>query len=166
MADKTTFTTDEWKQLLESVMMSSMAVTAAEPSGLFGTVKEAAAAGMALSRAKADAAVNPLVRAVVEDLGTAEGRAAASEGLKAKLAGSKPADLKARAIASLGQVSALLDVKAPGDAAAFKAWLRDVAQRVAEASSEGGFLGFGGVKVSEAEKATLAEVAGALKLTA
>jgi hypothetical protein len=33
---------------------------------------------------------------------------------------------------------------------------------VAEASTEGGFLGFGGVRVSEAEKATLAEISGAL----
>jgi hypothetical protein len=33
---------------------------------------------------------------------------------------------------------------------------------VADASTEGGFLGFGGVKVSEAEKATLAEIAAAL----
>jgi hypothetical protein len=33
---------------------------------------------------------------------------------------------------------------------------------VAEASTEGGFLGFGGVKVSDAEKATLADIAKAL----
>jgi hypothetical protein len=33
---------------------------------------------------------------------------------------------------------------------------------VAEASKEGGFLGIGGVQVSEAEKATLAEIAAAL----
>jgi hypothetical protein len=37
-----------------------------------------------------------------------------------------------------------------------------VAQKVAEASSEGGFLGFGGVQVSDAEKASLADVARAL----
>jgi hypothetical protein len=33
---------------------------------------------------------------------------------------------------------------------------------VAEAASEGGFLGFGGVKVSDTEKATLAEISKAL----
>ena len=41
-----------------------------------------------------------------------------------------------------------------------------IAQRVAEAAKEGSFLGFGGVQVSDAEKATLAEISGALKLTA
>jgi len=37
-----------------------------------------------------------------------------------------------------------------------------VAQKAAEAGNEGGFLGFGGVAVSEAEKATLAEISTAL----
>jgi len=35
---------------------------------------------------------------------------------------------------------------------------------VAEASTEGGFLGFGGVRVSDAEKATLTEISSALGL--
>jgi hypothetical protein len=43
------------------------------------------------------------------------------------------------------------------DATAFKTWLRQISQHVAEAAKEGGFLGIGGVTVSEAEKATLAE---------
>ena len=55
---------------------------------------------------------------------------------------------------------------APGDAAAFKGWLRQISQHVAEASKEGGFLGIGGVRVSEAEKATLNEISSALKLAA
>ena len=62
--------------------------------------------------------------------------------------------------------AALVDAKAPGDAAAFKGWLKQISQRVAEAAKEGGFLGIGGVRVSEAEKATLAEISSALKLPA
>jgi len=42
--------------------------------------------------------------------------------------------------------------------------LQHISQAVAEASTEGGFLGFGGVRVSDAEKATLAEISGALGL--
>ena len=34
MTDKTNFTPEEWKLLLESVMMAGIAVSAAEPSGL------------------------------------------------------------------------------------------------------------------------------------
>jgi len=64
------------------------------------------------------------------------------------------------------QPNALRDAKAPGDAAAFKNWLRQISQHVAEAAKEGGFLGIGGVTVSEAEKATLTEISSALKLAA
>ena len=57
----------------------------------------------------------------------------------------------------------MLGAKAPADAAAFKSWLRQISQATAEAASEGGgLLGIGGVKVSEAEKATLTEIDSAL----
>jgi len=47
-----------------------------------------------------------------------------------------------------------------------KSWLRQISQHVAAASKEGGFLGIGGVRISEAEKATLNEISSALKLAA
>jgi hypothetical protein len=62
----------------------------------------------------------------------------------------------------LREVSAILDAKAPSDAVAFKAWLRGISQKVAEASKEGSFLGVGGGQVSDAEKATLADISKAL----
>jgi hypothetical protein len=104
-----------------------------------------------------------LVKAVVTDFSTAEGRSAARDGLKAKFADSQATDLKNKSIDSLRQVSALLDTKAPGDAAAFKTWLRQISQSTAEAATEGGGLfGLGGVQVSDAEKATLTEISSAL----
>jgi hypothetical protein len=164
MATKASFTPEEWKQLLESPMLASMAVTAAEPSGLWGLLKETFAAGGVLARAKADAGANELIKAVAADFETAEGRGAARDGLQARLSGSKPAAAKDKAIAGLRQVAALLDAKAPDDAAAVKSWLHGIGQHVAEAATEGGFLGFGGVQVSDAEKATLDEIATALRL--
>ena len=166
MANKTSFSAEEWQQLLASPMMAAMAVTAADPSGLLGLVKESVAASGALASAKADAAANPLIKAVVAELETSEGRTAARDLLKTQFAGSEAASIKPNAIEALRKVSALLDAKAPEDAAAFKAWLRATAQRVAEAAKEGGFLGFGGVQVSEAEKATLTEISAALNLAA
>jgi hypothetical protein len=103
---------------------------------------------------------------VVADFETAEGRSIARDGLKEKFAGSKPSEIKAKCIETLRQAGAVVDAKAAGDAAAFKGWLRRISQHVAEASTEGGFLGIGGVPVSEAEKATLTEISSALKLAA
>ncbi len=54
MADKTNFTPDEWKLLLESVMMAGIAVTAAEPNGLWGLLQESFAGGAELAKAKMD----------------------------------------------------------------------------------------------------------------
>ena len=164
MANKASFSPDEWTKVLQSVMMSGIAVTAAEPSGLWGTLKESMVAGHALLEAKSDAKSNELIKAVVADFESSEGRAAAREGLQATLTGSKPGEVKTKAVAAVRDAAALVDAKAPGDAAAFKTWLRHISQGVAEASTEGGFLGFGGVQVSEAEKATLAEISGALGL--
>jgi hypothetical protein len=159
MVDKASFTKEEWTLLLESPMIAGMAVTAADPSGLWGLLKESFAGGTALTGAD----TNPLVKAVVTDFSTSEGRSAARDGLKVKFASSQPSDLKIKAVDSLRQVSALLDAKAPDDAAPFKAWLRQISQSTAEAATEGGGLfGLGGVQVSDAEKATLAEISTAL----
>jgi hypothetical protein len=162
MADKSSFTKEEWALLLRSPMIAGMAITAADPSGLWGLLKESFAGGEALTQAATDPNANALVKAVVADFSTSEGRSAARDGLKAEFAGGKPADIKTKCLDSLRQVSALLAAKGPGDAAAFRDWLRHISQHTAEAASEGGSLFGGGVQVSDAEKATLAEISSAL----
>jgi hypothetical protein len=162
MAIKSDFTPGEWKQLLESVMMAGIAVTAADPSGLWGTLKETFSSAQSMIAGKTGS--NELIKAVVADFETSEGRTTAREGLSAQLKGNKSAEISAKAVDSLRQAAALMDTKAPADAPAFKAWLLSISKSVADASSEGGFLGFGGVTVSDAEKATLADIQSALKL--
>src|SRR5262245_13700805 len=118
MANKASFSPDEWTKVLQSVMMSAIAVTAAEPSGLWGTLKESMVAGRALVEAKHDASSNELMKAVAAEFETSEGQAAAREGLRAKLTGSKPAEVKTKSVAAVREAAALVDAKAPGDAAA------------------------------------------------
>ena len=62
----------------------------------------------------------------------------------------------------LSAITSLVTSKDAAAGAAYKAWLQDVARKVAEAGTEGGFMGFGGVKVSDAEKATLDRLATSL----
>src|SRR5260370_4419077 len=121
-------------------MMAGMAITAADPSGLWGLLKESFAGGSALAKVMADPGANPLVKALANDFSTSEGRSAARDGLKAKFANSQPADVKTKSIETLRQVSAVLAAKAPGDATAFKSWLRQIRQGTAEAVSEGGVM--------------------------
>src|SRR3954464_9983385 len=146
-------------------MMAGLAVTAAEPSGLWGLLKESLSSGWALLEAKTSGPTQ-LIKALATDFGTGEGRTAARDGVQARLSGSKPAEIRDKAIAALREAAPIVDAKAPAEAGAFKEWLKQIAQKTAEASTEGGFLGFGGVQVSAAEKATLAEIANALGASA
>ena len=162
MATKQSFTSEEWTKILASPMLAGMAVSAAEPSGLWGALKEAIASGSALAAAKSEANSNGLIKAVIADFETSEGRSSIKDALRKMFANAKPADVVQGSISTLEEVSRLLDRKALKDAAPFKAWLRGISQDVAEASKEGGFFGFGGVQVSDAEKATLADINRAL----
>jgi hypothetical protein len=164
MASKADFTADEWKLVLGSPMLAGMAVTLAEPSGLWGLMQEGMASGRALLEAKKDPGALSLVKDIVADMETGDGRTAAREGVNAELTGKTPTELKAQVLATLTRVGGILDAKAGADSGPFKAWLKHVSERVAEASTEGGFLGFGGVKVTEAEKASIADVARALNI--
>ena len=108
-----------------------------------------------------------LIKAVIADFETDKGRSDLQKAVSKRFADvTEPAQCVQRSLSSLREVSAILDANAPSDAAAFKTWLRGISQKVAEAAVEGGFLGFGGVKVSDAEKATLDDIAKALGTTA
>jgi len=165
MANKQSFTPEEWTKILESVMLAGMAVSAAEPSGLWGLLKEGVASSSALAAAKSDSGSSELIKAVVAEYETSEGRSSVQEALRKRFSGAKPADVVQRSLENLREVSGILAAKAPGDAPGFKAWLNTISEKVAEASSEGGFLGIGGVKVSDKEKATLADISKALEMS-
>ncbi len=143
-------------------MLAGIAVSAADPSGLWGTLKEAAACSSALSGANRGSGANELVQAVRTEFETSDGRSSIQKALRVRFAAAEPSDCVSRSLVCLREVSVILDAKAPGDAAAFKAWLSDISREVAEASMEGSFLGFGGMKVSDAERATLTDIAESL----
>ena len=159
MATKADFTADEWNQIRRAPFMAGLAVVAASPSGPFGVVKEMFAVGKMLAEAKAQGSSNDLVKALVADL---EG-GVREQSAPAELQGKGPGEVKSFAIESCRQAVAIIEKKAkPEEAQGFKQWLVSVGQRVSEAAKEGGFLGFGGARVSEQEAATIKELSTAL----
>lgn len=167
MSNKSSYQPAEWSQLLRSASLAGVAVTAAAPSGPIGLIQEMFAAGRVLADVKIKGSDDELITAIVADLATAEGRAAAKAGLEAEFRGGAAGDIKAGAIAALKSAVAIVEAKgSPGEAAAFRTWLMGVSQKVAEAAKEGGFLGFGGVKVSAEEQAALDDIGVALGLAA
>ena len=164
MISKADFTVEEWGELLAAPLMAAMAVTAADPSGLIGLIKENFASARSLIAAK-QSSTNELIKALIADLETSEGRAAARSAVEARFGHGTSTDIKSRALEALRQAARITAQKAPAQSDGFVSWLRELAKTVSEASSEGGFMGFGGITVSEAEKATLAEIDRALAET-
>ncbi len=160
MASRDDFTPEEWTKVLESIVAAGLAISAADPSGWWGTLKEAAASTPALTQDKRDPKPNELIRAAIADFAKSDDGSILA--MRDRFTQAEPAESVRRSLASLREVSAILDAKAPDDAAAFKSWLREISQKVAEAAVEGSILGFGGVRVSDAEKATLRNISAAL----
>jgi len=159
MTTKADFTAAEWNQIQRAPFMAGLAVVAASPSGPFGVIKELFAVGKMLGEVKTQGASNELIKALVADI-----EAGAKDlNAPAELKGKTPDQVKSYTIESCRQAAALIEKKAkPEEAQAFKQWLVSAAQKVASAAKEGGFLGFGGTRVSEQEAATIKELSTAL----
>lgn len=160
MANKDDFTPDEWTKVLESIVAAGVAIAAADPSGWWGTFKEAAAGTPVLSDAKDDPNLNELIKSAITDFERSDDGSILA--MQQRFRHGDPAESVRRSLESLHEVSAILDTNAADDAAAFKSWLYAISEKVAEAAVEGSILGFGGTRVSEAERRTLRDISRAL----
>jgi hypothetical protein len=157
MSTKADFTVDEWDLLRSSPLMASLLVVAASPSGPVGLIQESTAAGKMILQAAATAQT-PLLKALAEDLSQ-------RISIPKPPAGATPEQIQAAATEILKRTSDLLTQKAtPEEMTEFKQWLANIAQATAEATKEGGFLGFGGTLISDQEKSALSTVNSTLGL--
>lgn len=163
MASKSDFSADEWRTLRDAPHLVVIAVAAAGGSGIFGSFKEAIApAGAMVEAIQGD---NALLKDVCH---RDEIKAAVTE-LKdqARSYGDFEAIRSEFRQAAKDQARAALDIlrqkASREDADAYGDFLMMLANRVAEAAKEGGFLGFGGERVSEPERVLLGELAQVLR---
>lgn len=158
MGVKETFTAEEWRTLLRAPMLVSYAVAGAAPSDEQGYIQEMSAVADAIYEGGQKASPDSLVSAVVAEIvaNAEDNERGATEKISV-------GDVRGRALANSREVADLLQAKASAeDADTYKRWLLAVAQNVAAAAKEGGFLGFGGAQVSKSESATINEIAAAL----
>jgi hypothetical protein len=152
MTSRSDFTDDEWARLGRAPLVVAMAISIADPGGPLETLKESAAALRTLAEAARDDGYGEFVQAVAHDA------AAKAQRRESPLGDFRPDRQNARqdVLNELRAVNALLVEKAtPEEVAEFREWLRTAAQRAALAATEGGFLGFGGERVSEREQQML-----------
>jgi len=161
MASKSDFTSEEWKMIVAAAPMVGLAVTCASPNGPWGVLKEMLSMGMAMAEMLQKGSSNPLIADLTADLKARQTKPEPPQGIK------DPEQAKELALNHIRAVNDLVNFKAKGDEAdEFKRWLLAIGQRVAEASNEGGIFGFGGERVSDAEKNVLRQIAFALDLPA
>jgi hypothetical protein len=157
MSTKADFNVEEWDLLRTSPLMASILVVAASPSGPLGLIQESAAAGKMIVQT-AQSAQTPLLKDLAEDL-------TQKMSIPKPPPGATPGQIQAAATEILKRTSDLLTQKATSEETAeIKQWLANVSQATAEATKEGGFLGFGGTLISDQEKTALATVRSALDL--
>jgi hypothetical protein len=157
MTTKASYTPEEWQLLYKVAPMAGLVVTLASPNGPFGVMKEMFAVGMAIAETFQKGTDNELIKSLVDDMKARGTKPERPTGIDT------PEKVKAAAMDTLKGVKELLASKStPEEAAGFKTWINSIATKVAEASNEGGILGFGGVKVSEAERTALQEISQAL----
>lgn len=159
MSKQTDYTPEEWKTISTAPVMAGLLVTVSDLSGPIGMAKEA----FAVVKGVVDTAAgtsNELIKAV-------------SEGIKAQ--GGRPdmpdlpndrAAVRTALIDGCKRALSVVMQKSPAEAEEYKQWLTSLAQKTAEASKEGGFLGIGGVQISEDEKAAVNELSSALSAKA
>ena len=163
MVSETDFTAEEWQQIILAPQMASLMVMLASPSGPAGAVQEMMAASKLLAEAIQGATGNGLIDAVAADL---KEKAEKREKIEAPQMSKNLDEARAQCLQACSDLAALLAQKAPVEADGYKRWVYQAAQLASEAAKEGGFLGIGGQKVSEAEVAALADIAQALGISA
>lgn len=152
MKDK--FTPEEWAKLRDTPSLVALATAMAGSSGLFGTIGEMFTASKTVFEGTTSS--NDLIKAVAQK----EELEASRETIKQSAgdAANAKENLRVAALASVQHAKNILSSKAPEHSSHYLAWVENIAQKVAESSKEGGFLGFGGERVSEGEKAFLDEL--------
>ena len=157
---KESFTSEEWSVVTAAPQTVATAVMMAGFSGLGGTAKEAFSLGGSLAQGATSS--SPLIR----EISTRDEIMAAQNALRTKTSSLDPQQFKQQlnkmAVDESKQSLEIVGRHVTSEVEAYKQWLMDIAQRVANAAKEGGFLGFGGERVSEGERETLSLLSEAL----
>lgn len=154
MTTQTDYTSEEWQTLNTAPFAAGMLITVSDMSGPIGMFQEAGAVTKAIIETGTQSA-SDVVKRIAE---------AIEETRKPELPDLPKGRDEARAalIDICRRAVEIVNQKAPAETEALRTWLMTIARWTAEAAKEGGFLGFGGTKVSEGETVALNDLDAAL----
>jgi hypothetical protein len=162
MSTKESYTSDEWSLLRSTPTFVSAGVATADPRGIIGALKEATAGARAFAEYGTKHADSEFFAALAADRSfpaMPDPQSLMGQGEAATQATNFQHAVLQRVKDALGVVA---QKGTPQEVAGYRGLIESVAESVANASTEGGFLGFGGVRVSSREKSFLSALAAAL----
>ncbi|MFO7661633.1 MAG: hypothetical protein R6X18_03465 [Chloroflexota bacterium] len=176
MVTSETFSVEEWAQILSAPASVGALVVTADPSGPVGLIKEFRSIMDSMKAyVEQNAASSPLMAVIKEYISNTpseEEEAQLKEWAQTQqdeMAAHKPQtpeELHDRLQSSVSESLEMLRSRrvSEADILSFKTMMYYVAEATAEASKEGGFLGFGGVRISDKETSVLAQIKSELGL--
>ncbi len=161
MPDTNPYSPVEWTILTELPIRVLAAAMRAEESGELGLLMQQATGLTELSSRANEYSSSGLVQQVFEHY-KSQGD---GEAQTLQLSEQWIERLLPDTIERARQATEILDAKTdPGDAGAYKLWLLETAAAVCAAARTGGFLGFGGERISENEQEFLDDLANAFEI--
>jgi hypothetical protein len=150
MTKRADFNAEEWATVVDGPIYAALRVIAASHGG---RLRESLALSRTYQEARANQANSELLDALVKS-------PPALDVDEVRHAQSNIAEVVAQ---HLRDAIGILGAKAtPADTDSYKTFVMTVAQAVASAHKEGGFLGIGGKQITDAENQALDEISGAL----
>lgn len=150
MTPKADFNAEEWQTVVNGPLYAGMRVIAADRGG---TLRETMAMGQVYQDARGRDNASQLLDELLKSPPSIDPAQIQQAG----------GDIGAVTVRQLNDAMRILEAKAtPAEIDAYKTFVMTVAQTVAGAHKEGGFLGIGGKEISEAEDQALDEISAAL----
>ncbi len=163
MTTKTDYTPEEWKTLLVAPYYAAMLIVVADPN--LGFVSELAALAQSVTMS-ATQSKSELIREVATELSKKETQEMIKPELQQMQGQKDPLELQQALLDEAVSAAELVSQRSSEDGTVYRKWLLYLAGQTAQGSKEGSFLGIGGVRVSEKEKAMLADLSQALNVEA
>lgn len=144
---KAKFSSVQWESVRMAPVAAAHLVMMADKSGPIGAAKEISAAASVIADVRKQAAPTSVLSLAFETELSADELVKYAKG-----------NTSADAIAMVREAIDLVDRNSPADGQNFRQLVSDVANKVANASKEGGILGIGGTLVSESEQKALDQI--------
>ena len=163
MSGKTDYTAEEWAGILAAPYLAGMLIVVADPNlGFFGELG-ALTQGITSTMSGSQ---NELLRAVASEAVSRENQEAIKPRLESFKQEKDPVALMDALQAEVVRAADVVSSRSAEDGSAYRKWIIYLAERTAEGSKEGGFLGISAVRVSEKETQALDQLRVALGVAA